>query len=188
METAIKCILQTAKFRKADNEMKRKIKPFDIQKAKRFLENREKKKGEQREKERKEIFAKVIDSLKALFSNNLVEVYLVGSILQPYMFYTHSDVIAKGFENHIEDFSASHKELLNRLRLAISNIRPQVLSDESFLLLDKMGSFRHFFRHAYDCELEESELASIQNRLKNSYMILHKDIMDFRAYVESLSG
>ena len=33
-----------------------------------------------------------IDTLKNIFSNTDVEVYLVGSITSPYMFYSHSDV------------------------------------------------------------------------------------------------
>src|SRR5438105_13964345 len=49
---------------------------------------------------------------------------------------------AKAFENHIEDLSSSHKELLILLSTPIPNIRPQLLSEESFVLLDIVRSFR----------------------------------------------
>lgn len=73
---------------------------FDEQKAKKFLEKRELHEKEHWEKERKAILAESIDSLKFLFFGTAVEVYLVGSILQPFMFHGHSDVdvVLKNFE------------------------------------------------------------------------------------------
>jgi hypothetical protein len=66
--------------------------------------------------------------------------------------------VAKSFENHVQDLAIFHKELLIRLHTTIPSIRPCLLSEESFLLLDKLRAFRHFIRHAYDCELLETEL------------------------------
>ena len=51
----------------------------------------------------------------------------------------------------------------------IPQIRPRVLSEETFLFLDKVRAFHHFIRHAYDCELQEVELTEIQNKLKAHY-------------------
>ena len=95
--------------------------------------------------------------------------------------------IAKSFENHIQDLAMFHKELLIRLHTTIPSIRPRVLSEESFLLLDKIRAFRHFVRHAYDCELIEEELRGIQNRLKTHHTSLEKDFSEFRQFVETLS-
>lgn len=94
--------------------------------------------------------------------------------------------VAKDFENHIEDLASSHKELLLRLHMGFPKIRPAVLSEESYLLLDKMRSFRHFIRHAYDCELMESELKILKDRLKDHYKQLDHDLLLFKDYVESL--
>lgn len=95
--------------------------------------------------------------------------------------------IAKSFENHIQDLSSSHKELLVRLNIEIPKIRPPVLSEESFLFLNKLLAFRHFVRHAYDCELNEHELIELQNKLKIHFKTLKKDFMKFRDYIETLS-
>lgn len=94
--------------------------------------------------------------------------------------------IAKSFENHIQDLAMFHKELLVRLHTTIPSIRPNVLSKESFLFLDKIRAFRHFIRHAYDCELQENELQEIQNKLKTCCEVLEKDFLEFRKFVESL--
>lgn len=95
--------------------------------------------------------------------------------------------VAKAFENNIQDPSIFHKELLMRMHMEIPKIRPQLLSDESLLLLDKVRAFRHFIRHAYDCELLESELREIQNKLITHYQTLDKDFIGFRGFVEDLS-
>ena len=95
--------------------------------------------------------------------------------------------IAKNFENHVQDLSIFHKELLIRLHTEVPSIRPQLLSDESFVLLDKMRSFRHFIRHAYDCELIEGELRIIQDKLKSGYEDLEKDFLEFRKFIHSLA-
>ena len=44
--------------------------------------------------------------------------------------------IAKAFENHLSDLSSYQKELLVRLNTEIPNIRPAVLSKQSFLMLE----------------------------------------------------
>lgn len=95
--------------------------------------------------------------------------------------------VAKAFENHIEDMSSYHKELLVRLNTEIPNIRPALLSKESYLLLDKVRSFRHFIRHAYDCELDQKELELIQDNIRCDFSSARKDIDSFRSFVQELS-
>jgi hypothetical protein len=67
-------------------------------------------------------------------------------------------IVAETFENHIQDKSKYHQELLRRMAISIEGIRPRLLSQECFLLLDNLRSFRHLFRHAYSYELDERKL------------------------------
>ena len=96
--------------------------------------------------------------------------------------------IAKSFENHIEDMSSYHNELLIRLNTEISKIRPAVLSKNSLMLLDKIRAFRHFIRHAYDCELDQEELSNVQDKLRNEYTYVEDDFLSFRNFIKELSG
>lgn len=96
--------------------------------------------------------------------------------------------IAKSFENHIDNMSNFHKELLTRMNTEVPKIRPAVISNKSLLLLDKVRAFRHFIRHAYDCELDERELALIQKKLKEEYPLVESDLKKFRSFVLSLSS
>jgi hypothetical protein len=95
--------------------------------------------------------------------------------------------IAKSFENHIENMANFHKEILVRMNTEIPKIRPAVLSRESLSLLDKIRSFRHFIRHAYDCELDEKELRLIQEKLTSSFQSVEEDLRTFRDHVKKLA-
>jgi hypothetical protein len=67
-------------------------------------------------------------------------------------------IVAETFENHIQDKSKYHQELLKRMAISIGGIRPRLLSQECLLLLNNLRSFRHLFRHAYSYELDERKL------------------------------
>lgn len=111
--------------------------------------------------------------------------------LQTQQFYTALEdlfkQIAKAFENHIESLEFFHKELLFRMNTEVPKIRPTVLSKPSLLLLDKVRAFRHFIRHAYDCELDPNELRLLQNRLIQEFSLVKEDLSTFRTYIQKLS-
>lgn len=67
-------------------------------------------------------------------------------------------IVAETFENQIQDKSKYHQELLKRMAMPIEGIRPRLLSQECFLLLDNLRSFRHLFRHAYSYELDKRKV------------------------------
>lgn len=96
--------------------------------------------------------------------------------------------IAKSFENHIENMHNFHKELLVRMHTEIQKIRPAVISKQSLSILDKIRSFRHFVRHAYDVELDKKELELIQSRLRNEFPQVEKELSHFRTYLQQLSS
>jgi transcriptional regulator of heat shock response len=95
--------------------------------------------------------------------------------------------IAKSFENHIDQMSSFHKELLARMNTEVPQIRSAVISHQSFLFLDKLRAFRHFVRHAYDCELDEKELLLIQNKLRNEFQSVKADLEKFKSFIRNLS-
>lgn len=95
--------------------------------------------------------------------------------------------IAKAFENHIDQMSSFHKEILIRMNIAIPKIRPAVLTTRSMVALDKLRAFRHFARHAYDCELDEEELRKIQHHIQSEFSTIEHDLKSFRQFIQELS-
>ncbi len=87
---------------------------FDADKAKKFLEIREGEEKENKEIERKSILMLAIDSLKRLFSHTSVEVYLIGSVTQPYKFHSRSDV-----DIVLKNFHGDRFEVWTQLELLI---------------------------------------------------------------------
>jgi hypothetical protein len=94
--------------------------------------------------------------------------------------------VALTFENSIEDYSKYHFELVKVLTINIQNVRPELLSNQSFLILDKLRSFRHFIRHGYNYELDKDELQLLQNKIKSNFHAVFNDIETFSAFLKTM--
>lgn len=93
--------------------------------------------------------------------------------------------IANTFENSIDETSW-HKSLLDRMKIAIEDIRPAVISEDNFKYLDELRAFRHFFRHTYDLDLDKEKFSIVAVRalkLKESY---NSDIDKFLNFIDQL--
>lgn len=88
-------------------------------------------------------------------------------------------IVANTFENNIQNKASYHVELLKRMAISIEGIRPSLVSQESYALLDNLRSFRHLFRHAYSYELDARKVRIViedSSKLKDIY---RKDINTF---------
>lgn len=94
--------------------------------------------------------------------------------------------IAKTFENNIENYSQYHAELLQKMNLEIPEIRPAVISDDTFKLLDKARRFRHFIRHAYHYDLDKDELELLQKKLSIGKHGLYNNLEKFYNFLQTL--
>ena len=70
-------------------------------------------------------------------------------------------IVADFFENHIDDSAHYHSALLWRMKMPIEGVRPALLSETSYKLLESLRAFRHVFRHAYSYELDPKKLALV---------------------------
>lgn len=91
-------------------------------------------------------------------------------------------IVAKTFENNITDKSKFHIELLKRMAISIEGVRPNLISEETFKLLDNLRSFRHFFRHAYSYELDERKVKIVLEDAYKLKEIFKKDLEVFLKY------
>lgn len=66
--------------------------------------------------------------------------------------------VAVAFENQISDRTSWHRELLQRMKLDLTPIRPAVIDQGAYAKLDELLRFRHFFRTAYGVPLDPSRL------------------------------
>ena len=71
--------------------------------------------------------------------------------------------IAHAFENHVGQESW-HRELLQRMRLDLTPIRPAVIDTETYEKLDELRRFRHVFRTMYGLNLDPLRLHVVLRR------------------------
>ena len=117
--------------------------------------------------------------------------YLVESAFHTNQLYTGFERIfrniAVSFENSLDDKSW-HRSLLDRMILAIEDIRPAVIQESNFKCLDELRAFRHFFRHSYDLDFDKGKFSIVAKwtlELKNNYK---QDIDKFLQFIDRLSG
>ncbi len=88
-------------------------------------------------------------------------------------------IVAAHFENQISDTARWHSILLKRMSQEIPGIRPVLLSQESYLLLNTLRGFRHFFRHAYGVPIDYEQLRINLNKSRQLYPCLERDLYQF---------
>lgn len=95
--------------------------------------------------------------------------------------------IAKTFENNIEK-DYWHKSLLIRMNMEIQDIRPALLSNETFICLDEIRAFRNYFRNAYDIDIDGEKFGIVADKVFKLKALSGKDISGFIQFLDSLLG
>ena len=93
-------------------------------------------------------------------------------------------IIARFFENQIEDFNKYHLTLLKKMLLEIEGIRPRLLSEKSFKILDELRGFRHVFRHTYNYELEPERVLKLAEKASILKELFQKDFEIFKEKIK----
>ncbi|HAP32173.1 MAG TPA: hypothetical protein DCQ14_03860 [Firmicutes bacterium] len=88
-------------------------------------------------------------------------------------------LVAGFFENQIEDFGSYHLSLLKRMLLAIEGIRPAMLTEDTYRILDELRGFRHVFRHAYSYQLDAERIVRLADKSVRLKQIFSGDFEDF---------
>ncbi len=94
-------------------------------------------------------------------------------------------LVADFFENQIEPSGGYHTRLLRRMRMEIEGVRPRLISDESFRLLDELRGFRHVFRHAYTYDLDPIKLLNLADKIKGLRDTFRTDYEKFKSELSS---
>jgi hypothetical protein len=88
------------------------------------------------------------------------------------------------WENHLSDDGDFHVNLLKRMMINIKDIRPPLLSIESFGYLNELRGFRHVFRHAYSYGLDDERVAYLIRKTISKKEMVLVDLSKFREKIE----
>ena len=93
--------------------------------------------------------------------------------------------IAKYFENNLSA-ETWHKDLLQRMTLAIEGIRPAVLSRDAADLLDELRAFRHVFRNMYRKRLDAGKIMRLQSTLDVTVVAYRESMQSFLGKIQAV--
>ncbi len=88
------------------------------------------------------------------------------------------EIVAKYFENQVEP-ERYHADLLRRMKLNIPGVRPALISEGTYALLDELRRFRHFFRHAYGVDLDPERVEGVAKKAVELEKRFGEDLNNF---------
>jgi hypothetical protein len=96
-------------------------------------------------------------------------------------------IVAGFWENDAGSNGEFHISLLRRMLVSIEGIRPPLLSEESYRLLNELRGFRHVFRYAYSYGLDKDRVSSLLDKTLEREGLLRDDLEIFRSGVAAMT-
>lgn len=91
------------------------------------------------------------------------------------------------FENSLEQ-EKWHKSLLNKMALEIPGIRPAVIDQKSYELLDEFLRFRHFRRYYFNLSYDWDKIQLLLKKYDELHPLLLSDLHQFIEFLRTLSS
>jgi len=70
------------------------------------------------------------------------------------------------------------------MKIKIEDVRPAVISEELYLMLDDFRAFRHVYRHIYDGELDWQKEKLVAEKFDKAVELLEIEIEEFCEFLE----
>jgi hypothetical protein len=94
--------------------------------------------------------------------------------------------ISRLFENNLPA-DKWHKELLQKMRVEVPNIRKAVLSSESYLLLDELRRFRHFKRYYFEFDYDWNRLSYLRIVYEKAFLLIPEELEFYIDFLTDLT-
>jgi len=96
-------------------------------------------------------------------------------------------LVSAFWENSLKDNGDYHVNLLKRMMIEIEEIRPSLLSLESYEYLNELRGFRHVFRHAYVYGLDDERVLYLIRKTMSKKTMVLTDLREFRDKISAYS-
>lgn len=93
--------------------------------------------------------------------------------------------IANAFENQL-DAREWHRQVLERMRLDLTPIRPAVIDDQAYEKLDELRRFRHVFRTMYGMDLDPARLGIVLQKALELKELYRPQIERFLEFLQEM--
>ncbi len=129
----------------------------------------------------------VVESTRKITPQNVPEEMVSHIALNALHFYVCVEDalsrIARVVDHSLPTGEQSHISLLRQMAVELPDVRPPVISEETFYHLDQMRSFRHRLVHAYQERLEWRKMADVTGSIPDCMAALHQDLERFRTFL-----
>lgn len=95
--------------------------------------------------------------------------------------------IAQNIDETLPEGDNWHRELLKQMRYELEGIRPSLISDELYTLLDEFRSFRHIVRNVYAFNYDVAKLEALIKHLVPMKSKLKKEFEEFCMFLDHIS-
>jgi uncharacterized protein YutE (UPF0331/DUF86 family) len=92
-------------------------------------------------------------------------------------------LVAGFWENSLSLDGEFHTQLLKRMLLNIKDVRPALLSETGYRILNELRGFRHVFRHAYSYGLDDERVGTLLRKVFEQEDSVFNDLQNFRETV-----
>ena len=114
--------------------------------------------------------------------------YLDSVALNLHTFYSALEriftLIAMDIDGAIPEGLSWHQDLLIQMKVEIKKIRPAVLSQETYQMLDEYRAFRHVVRNVYTFNLSCDKIAPLVNNIGSLFTRLKREMEQFVRFLE----
>ncbi len=130
----------------------------------------------------------LIDKVRATADTD----YLGTVALNLHSFYSGTERIfrdiALEIDSSLPEGSDWHRRLLRQMLADIPDVRPKLLSDRTFKMLNELCAFRHVVRNVYTFDLIPSRVEELATTLPTCLDQLRTDLQSFCQFLAALNG
>ncbi len=117
--------------------------------------------------------------------------YLDAVALNLHTFYTAAERVFEEIAREIDSFVPSgsdwHRRLLRQMLAEMPEVRPPVITQQTYEILDEYRAFRHVVRNVYTFELRPTRIQELATNLPIGYRQLVSDIQVFCDFLKKLA-
>ncbi len=118
--------------------------------------------------------------------------YLDAVALNLHTFYTATERIFEEIAREIDSFvpagSDWHRRILRQMLAEMPEVRPPVITQQTYEILDEYRAFRHIVRNIYTFELRPTRIQELAANLPVAYRLLVSEIQAFCDFLGKLAS
>lgn len=119
------------------------------------------------------------------------DLYLDSAALNLHDFYAGLERIFRHIAVNVDQSVPSghewHRELLRQMNMALHQIRPRVLSDETLKSIDEFLRFRHVVQNVYAFEFDPERIERLVRRLRPAFERVQAELLAFSDFLDGLA-